>query len=1150
MEENSFKQLSPKIIDNINESVYFNALDEAYKNIDINNIAITGAYAVGKSSIWKSYYECKIKNKLWEEKSVFHISLPNFDENFSFSNNNSQFNSENNKDGKSVENANNRYVEQQIFNQIAYQAIGCLPKYEISYIKLPSNNRLRWVFWLPIILFCLGISLLSIFFFTWKYFPFKILFNILLFSSSISLLFITTTWFLIYLIKLKKLKNFKFSIKGITADVENKDENANSILNKNLSEILYLILKSKIHTIVFEDLDRYNDTFLFNKLRNINFLLNSITNKKIRFIYIISDLLFNSNDRLKFFDFIIPIVPSISSTISYFKSNDYFSKEDAPTNRVLKISMLFVTDMRLFNNIINEYRIYIKEVKEKNSNSDINSKVFPLVALKNVFPMEFDLLQKNQGFIYECLNSNNEEFANLKNKSNEARYEFYRKIFSSVDFMYKFKFNKNDLFFKFMDTYFMNGFIKRDYWCYINVTKNNMINPNDLRFLASIYGDEKLPFKYALENPKGVILTLDDEDFKKNNVFNFDLFKQLIIEKQYKKINIFLNSIIEDSVVLHNFLNDLNQLKDYLEMKSIISGFIKYSENFWVKVFENPNFWRDIEFSPTMDKIAYWYLYVWYYERKNIIFSVSDSYITKMIEHFNKSKTIVSFLNLLELKQIDFLKNFEIKFQFADNVWKNTLVLSKDRALKIISDGLFDTSFSNIYELTNLAMNDMKFNSDEENTNANNYENFLQLIKDERLKNIYDLFYTNLNEYFSYFLKNAKTKIIRCYKDDFIKILNSNWDSYYYSSDKIKFVERVNIDAKITDLKVIKNTNIWEALLKNELVVSSIKNILSYWKFKNDIDQTLVEFAMKINDLKEWQIAPIDFIKQLIFKKNVNFEIFKILINILKDKNVIFKKLNFEEENPKDKILLILKTTMLANDEDNVAYVINILQEETIVPYLKKNKNLLLNAIRNHKIKDFKDNLLIKIIRSKIFDVEPIKNILQTINRDISIIELYTKTNDEILSYIVKKYFLYSDLSLFINNISTFKYWNDLLKNINNNDAKSLMLWLKNNANILNIEFCKKLLCENDILTSTIKFSIFMCIVQMKRFSYYEILACVNVFVDANDQKLLNRSKYFYINKFHNMDILNVLIDNHYLKKKEEKIYILSKQAMKNFIES
>jgi|GEM_PF-3920197 hypothetical protein len=197
---------------------------------------------------------------------------------------------------------------------------------------------------------------------------------------------------------------------------------------------------------------------------------------------------------------------------------------------------------------------------------------------------------------------------------------------------------------------------------------------------------------------------------------------------------------------------------------------------------------------------------------------------------------------------------------------------------------------------------------------------------------------------------------------------------------------------------------------------------------------------MKINDLKEWQIAPIDFIKQLIFKKNVNFEIFKILINILKDKNVIFKKLNFEEENPKDKILLILKTTMLANDEDNVAYVINILQEETIVPYLKKNKNLLLNAIRNHKIKDFKDNLLIKIIRSKIFDVEPIKNILQTINRDISIIELYTKTNDEILSYIVKKYFLYSDLSLFINNISTFKYWNDLLKNINNNDAKSLML--------------------------------------------------------------------------------------------------------------
>lgn len=45
-----FKSLTPDVLENI-EPVYMEALDYAFDNKDIKNIAITGIYGAGKSTI-------------------------------------------------------------------------------------------------------------------------------------------------------------------------------------------------------------------------------------------------------------------------------------------------------------------------------------------------------------------------------------------------------------------------------------------------------------------------------------------------------------------------------------------------------------------------------------------------------------------------------------------------------------------------------------------------------------------------------------------------------------------------------------------------------------------------------------------------------------------------------------------------------------------------------------------------------------------------------------------------------------------------------------------------------------------------------------------------------------------------------------------
>ena len=57
-EKNKFNALTPEVL-NENKKIYTEALDYAFGNSDIKNIAITGIYGAGKSTVWNTYVHQK-----------------------------------------------------------------------------------------------------------------------------------------------------------------------------------------------------------------------------------------------------------------------------------------------------------------------------------------------------------------------------------------------------------------------------------------------------------------------------------------------------------------------------------------------------------------------------------------------------------------------------------------------------------------------------------------------------------------------------------------------------------------------------------------------------------------------------------------------------------------------------------------------------------------------------------------------------------------------------------------------------------------------------------------------------------------------------------------------------------------------------------
>ena len=441
MKENeniTFYDLTPT--DDIELDIYEKAINFSLENNKILNVAISGSYGSGKSSILESY------KKKHSEKKFLNISLTHFTTTEDTNKNKiSSVKSDNNKvsetqpaetkrNNSPIKEENNSkdkslvpILEVKILNQLIHQ---------ISYEKIPQTHfKTKRKFTeeelenttMQILLFIASL-LYVIYFNKWNNFIstlkdssfFYSLLKLTTYSYfrliSILILFYLLGIFVYNLLKFQKTKNFfkKLNIQG--NEIEISEDTNDSYFDKYLNEVIYLFENSGVEAIVFEDIDRYEVSEIFERLREVNKLVNNKLkeeNKTLKFFYLLRDDIFISKDRTKFFDFIIPVIPVVDASNSYDKFTELFqdiNQYNFDDNFLYSLS-LYIDDMRILKNIYNEFLIYYNELnKTEETSTKINSnKILSMIAYKNLFPKDFSDLQLNQGFVYNIF-SQKEKF--------------------------------------------------------------------------------------------------------------------------------------------------------------------------------------------------------------------------------------------------------------------------------------------------------------------------------------------------------------------------------------------------------------------------------------------------------------------------------------------------------------------------------------------------------------------------------------------------------------------------------------------------------------------------------------------------------------------------------------------------------------------
>lgn len=189
-----------------------------------------------------------------------------------------------------------------------------------------------------------------------------------------------------------------------------------------LDEIVHFFDQESNELVIIEDLDRFNDPHIFEALRELNTLLNNAPARAekgppLRFIYAVRDSLFEKlgNDadeeqgdaaaaeviranRTKFFDLVIPVVPFISYRNARELLNGLLDEANITgiDSRLVDLVAQHATDMRLQVNMRNEYLVFAERLlAPKQSAPGLTpDKLFAVVAYKNFHMEDFEQISR------------------------------------------------------------------------------------------------------------------------------------------------------------------------------------------------------------------------------------------------------------------------------------------------------------------------------------------------------------------------------------------------------------------------------------------------------------------------------------------------------------------------------------------------------------------------------------------------------------------------------------------------------------------------------------------------------------------------------------------------------------------------------------
>lgn len=359
--------LTPGYID-LEHKGYVKALASALDDEQIWNIALTGSYGVGKSSILREI-ESHAKSRVLKLSlsALAPINTSEFDDSVP----------------KQARTATNR-IQQEIVKQLLYRE----QPHKMPGSRFRRIGRFNWLRGIAKALL-LGLAV-------------AVLFLLIGWSTQIATVFVplvhlglwihplvwglsTIGAFLGFYLLHGQFYITQFSAGSATVTLDDKSV---SYFDQYLDEIVYFFEVSKRNIVIFEDIDRFDDSRIFETLRALNTLLNNSPqiDGSIHFIYAIKDSIFdriglqekNRNldsgatsqedppqsetvraNRTKFFDLVIPVVPFITHRSARNLAVALLKQDDAAVApELLDLAGQYVPDMRLLKNVRNEFIVF------------------------------------------------------------------------------------------------------------------------------------------------------------------------------------------------------------------------------------------------------------------------------------------------------------------------------------------------------------------------------------------------------------------------------------------------------------------------------------------------------------------------------------------------------------------------------------------------------------------------------------------------------------------------------------------------------------------------------------------------------------------------------------------------------------------------
>ena len=381
--------LSPKILSK-NDKSYRSVeeLNTVLKKENCNNIAITGTYGSGKSSILRTLESLSDAQK---GAKFLNVSLSTLDTSIND-------------------------IEYSIVQQLIYKADDD-NLHQSRFCKIKHLDNKKWHRYSLMVLMLI-VAIIIAFEPNWlqskgiyeiyaKTLGEKLGYWVNVIFDSLSIGYIL---FCVYFTVKNLIKAFynsrfnKFNIKECSVELSASA----SVFNKHLDEIMYFFQASDFNVVVFEDLDRFNDPRnLFLKLREINLLLNDSEcfkklKKKIRFIYAIRDDIFTGEERTKYFDYIVSSIPVVNTLNSGdYLINNYGSIFEKIEHKQFIELGGYIDGMRELQNIINEFIQYKNQVGEGLE----DHKLFAMTIYKNKYPRDYSKLHLKSGVLYKSIES-------------------------------------------------------------------------------------------------------------------------------------------------------------------------------------------------------------------------------------------------------------------------------------------------------------------------------------------------------------------------------------------------------------------------------------------------------------------------------------------------------------------------------------------------------------------------------------------------------------------------------------------------------------------------------------------------------------------------------------------------------------------------